>query len=362
MLHCSASCMLPKSGPSLAVASCVVIPFHAALPSALRVPSREGLRAAASGSFAVLRVATAKKRKRYRKPYPGEAKGIVEEMRFVAMRLRNKGTTKVKQRRRKQKQQQQEVEEEEEEEMDGDDDNDEEEEEEEDDEGEKEGDEEEEEAWEEEDDEGEKEESKEEDEETKEEDEEGEQELECDGGNNAEETWQPSVEGYLKYLVDSKLVFDTLDKIVDEATHVAYADFRKLGLERSDALSKDIEWFSQQGYLIPEPSSPGVSYAKYLREISETSLPAFLSHFYNIYFAHISGGQVIGKQVSENILENKELEFYKWEDDVPVLLKTLREKLNKLGEQWTRDEKNKCLREAAKSFKFSGQIIRLIIT
>ncbi|CAN6466734.1 unnamed protein product [Victoria cruziana] len=334
MLHCSISCMLPKSGPPLAVASGRVIPFHAALSSSLRVPSREGLLAAASGSLAVLCMATTKKRKRYRKPYPGEGKGIVEEMRFVAMKLRNNGIPKVKQRR--QKQQQQEAEEE----MDNDE---EEEEEEEEDEEEEEG-------------------GKEEDEEEGRKDEEGEQDVEEEGGINAEVTWQPSVEGYLKYLVDSKLVFDTLDKIVDEATHVAYADFRRIGLERSVALSKDIDWFSQQGYLIPGPSSPGVSYAKYLREISEASPPGFLSHFYNIYFAHISGGQVIGKQVSSKILGNKELEFYKWEDDVPALLKILQEKLNKLGEQWTRDEKNKCLREAAKSFKLSGHIIRLIIT
>jgi len=32
---------------------------------------------------------TLKKRKRYRKLYPGEATGITEEMRFVAMKLRN---------------------------------------------------------------------------------------------------------------------------------------------------------------------------------------------------------------------------------------------------------------------------------
>lgn len=31
--------------------------------------------------------------------------------------------------------------------------------------------------------------------------------------------WDPSVEGYLKFLVDSKLVYDTLEKIVQEAPH-----------------------------------------------------------------------------------------------------------------------------------------------
>jgi len=36
--------------------------------------------------------------------------------------------------------------------------------------------------------------------------------------------WEPSVEGYLKFLVDSKVVFDTMERIVDEAP-VAYCEF-----------------------------------------------------------------------------------------------------------------------------------------
>lgn len=35
------------------------------------------------------------------------------------------------------------------------------------------------------------------------------------------ETWQPSLEGFLRYLVDSKLVFDTVERIVDNANDVA---------------------------------------------------------------------------------------------------------------------------------------------
>nr|POE96982.1 putative inactive heme oxygenase 2, chloroplastic [Quercus suber] len=201
-----------------------------------------------------------KRRKRYRRQYPGESIGITEEMRFVAMRLRN-----------------------------------------------------------------------------------------------------PSMEGFLNYLVDSKLVFNTVERIVDESSHVAYAYFRKTGLERSEALEKDLEWLRQQGFVIPEPSSPGISYAKYLGELSEKSAPLFMCHFYNIYFSHIAGGQVIARQVSEMLLEGRELEFYKWEGNVAELIKDVREKLNMLGEHWCRDEKNRCLKEATKAFRFLGQIVRLII-
>ncbi|XP_068637595.1 probable inactive heme oxygenase 2, chloroplastic [Aristolochia californica] len=228
-----------------------------------------------SGTTTVTPPPVVRKRKRYRKQYPGENKGIVEEMRFVAMRLRPDPSDRE--------------------------------------------------------------------------------------GLSGEEAWEPALEGFLKFLVDSKLVFDTLDRVVNESDHVAYAYFRKTGMERTVGLSKDLEWFREQGHAIPEPGPPGVNYSKYLEEIAEKCAPSFLCHFYNVYFAHITGGQVIVKQVSENILEGRELEFSKWDGDVSEMLKDMREKLNKLGDHWSRDEKNKCLREAAKSFKFSGQIVRLIV-
>lgn len=228
-----------------------------------------------------------RKRKRYRRQYPGESEGITEEMRFVAMRLRNFNGKKVA----------------------------------------------------------------------------VDNKSDSEDENSAQEndTWKPSMEGFLNFLVDSKLVFHTVERIVDESNDVAYAYFRKTGLERSEGLSADIEWFSQQGFLIPEPSNPGVSYAKYLEELAERSAPLFLSHFYNIYFSHIAGGQVIARKVSEELLDGRELEFYRWNGDTQELMKNVREKLNMLGEHWSRDEKNKCLKEATKSFRFLGQIVRLII-
>jgi heme oxygenase (biliverdin-producing, ferredoxin) len=78
---------------------------------------------------------------------------------------------------------------------------------------------------------------------------------------------------------------------------IADAAFRNTGLERSEALKKDLEWFKDQGHTIPEPSSPGISYAHYLEELSEKDPQAFICHFYNIYFAHSAGGRMIGKKV-----------------------------------------------------------------
>ncbi|ONI33676.1 hypothetical protein PRUPE_1G440300 [Prunus persica] len=322
---CATMSLMVKS-VSASMAYAVFSPLHSLKPST--ISTRNGRRAlplCCSGSSTPAPMSTppppistastgtappvVRRRMRYRKQYPGESKGITEEMRFVAMRLRNINGKKLN-------------------------DNDTQSEEDDDDDGDN-------------------------DDNAPEENNSSESDVDGDGGEA--ETWRPSMEGFLKYLVDSKLVFDTVERIVDDSNDVAYAYFRKTGLERSEGLSEDLEWFRQQGMVIPEPSGPGVSYAKYLEELADNSAPLFLCHFYNIYFSHIAGGQVIARQVSEKLLEGRELGFYTWEGDVQELLKGVREKLNKLGVHWTRDDKNKCLRETSKSFRYLGQIVRLII-
>ena len=77
----------------------------------------------------------------------------------------------------------------------------------------------------------------------------------------------------------------------------ADAEFRNTGLERVTPLNKDLNWLKSQGHEIPEPGEPGLSYSAYLRELAEKDPPAFICHFYNVYFAHSAGGRMIGKQV-----------------------------------------------------------------
>ncbi|RZC92123.1 hypothetical protein C5167_028012 [Papaver somniferum] len=222
--------------------------------------------------------------------------------------------------------------------------------------------------------------------------------------------WEPSIDGYIQFLVDSKCVYDTLESIVDKAAvpscrilrtsvitattaaekqkkrypgegkgfveemrFVAMklhtkdqakedAEFRNTGLERAGALAKDLEWFKERGHAIPEPSNSGLSYSQYLEDLSVKDPQAFLCHFYNVYFAHTAGGRMIGKKVAEMILEKRELEFYKWDGDLKQLLQNVRDKLNIVAESWSREEKNHCLEETEKSFKYSGELLRLILT
>lgn len=85
---------------------------------------------------------------------------------------------------------------------------------------------------------------------------------------------------------------------------VADGEFKSTGLERSGQLSKDLDWFKEAGYSIPEPSKPGIAYSNYLQQLSENDPPAFICHFYNIYFAHTAGGRIIGKKALSTFVSN----------------------------------------------------------
>lgn len=174
--------------------------------------------------------------------------------------------------------------------------------------------------------------------------------------------WEPSKKGYVQYLVDSKEVYDTMEAIVEKASHPMYAEFRSTGLERSARLATDLAWFESEGVEIPSCDKLGSEYAKYLTELSETDPPAFICHFYNVYFAHSAGGRMIGRKMAEMVLDGRELEFYKWDGELPDLLTAVKEKLNQVSTSWTREEKDHCLQETEKSFKYSGGILRLLVS
>ncbi|KAI3908054.1 hypothetical protein MKW98_003699 [Papaver atlanticum] len=189
------------------------------------------------------------------------------------------------------------------------------------------------------------------------------------GGNN--ETMaqilmkeKPSLHGYVNFLVDSKVVYDALEKIVTDTDYSSYAELRNTGLERSGALAKDLEWFTEEmGIQIPPPTTAGIAYASYLEEVAVKNPKAIFCHFYDIYFGLAAGGRMLGKRASEKILEKKELEFYKWNNgELSELLQNARERLNKVAQSWSREEKDRCLEETEISFKYSEDIMKLIIS
>ena len=69
---------------------------------------------------------------------------------------------------------------------------------------------------------------------------------------------------------------------------------------------------------------------------------------------------MIGTKVANMILDDYQLAFYKYEGDVRQKLDAVRDELNAVAEEWTREQKDHCLQETQKSFSYSSGILRTI--
>ncbi|KXZ53880.1 hypothetical protein GPECTOR_6g798 [Gonium pectorale] len=174
--------------------------------------------------------------------------------------------------------------------------------------------------------------------------------------------WTPTREGYLRFLTESKAVFDAFERLME--TNEEYASFRKTGLERSAGLAEDLAWFERTYQMTPPAlaeDGPGLTYVRLLEKVAKEDPPAFICHYYNFYFAHTAGGIMIGKRVSSMVLDSHTLEFYKWHTgDVNVMLDGVRRSINIMAESWSDAAKAHCLEETEASFKYSGLILQCI--
>lgn len=122
------------------------------------------------------------------------------------------------------------------------------------------------------------------------------------------EPYTPTRADYLQFLIDSQHVYRAFEEVVNERPELEA--FRKTGLERVDPLERDITFMcNEYGLERTEVGQPGKKYAEVIRGIE--SIPEFMCHYYNYYFAHTAGGRMIGKQMSALLLDKKTLEFYK---------------------------------------------------
>merc|ERR1719163_539645 len=116
-----------------------------------------------------------------------------------------------------------------------------------------------------------------------------------------------------------------------------------------------------QGVACEEPEDgAGEVYATMLRELAASDAPAFVCHFYNVYFAHTAGGQMIGKKVWDMLLDGRTLDFYQWEGDLPEMMAAVKADINTLAEGWTEEQRQHCLDETMKSFQYSGALLQYI--
>ena len=71
---------------------------------------------------------------------------------------------------------------------------------------------------------------------------------------------------------------------------------------------------------------------------------------------------MIGKQVSEAVLDGWMGAFYRWDGNVSVLLNGVRDSLNEMGSGWSEEEKRASMEETPETFKMAGSLMRLMAT
>lgn len=175
--------------------------------------------------------------------------------------------------------------------------------------------------------------------------------------------FSPTAKGFLSFMVESKVVYDTFEDIMQQGAVPYYKQLTNTGLERGQALAADIEHMRQQwGLEVPVAAEDGVghTYAKLLRELSTSNPPAFMCHYYNHHFAHTAGGRMIGKSVSNAVLDGWSGAFYQWEGDVKAHLEGVRATINSVASQWSREEKDACIQETPHTFCWGGRLVQLI--
>jgi heme oxygenase len=187
---------------------------------------------------------------------------------------------------------------------------------------------------------------------------------------SVQEPYIPTHADYLQFLVDSQHVYQALEDVVhdtsrdndnDDASSSSpsssspLAPFRNTLLERVGPLEIDIRYVcGEYGLSRPLPTQSATWYATHLRSIP--SIPEFMCHYYNFYFAHTAGGRMIGKQMAALLLDKKTLEFYKWDGDLNVIKAEVKANIELLAATWTDEQKQECVDATAMAFRGGGGI------
>lgn len=170
--------------------------------------------------------------------------------------------------------------------------------------------------------------------------------------------YSPTHMDYLRFLVDSNAVYVALEEIVNGSEKLAR--LRNSGLERTQALEKDIAWMCDKyGLEKPDVGMAGKGYAEKLKAImanGDDDIPEFMCHYYNTYFAHLAGGRMMGKHFSKSLLDGETLEFHKWGENVNALKPRLKSQIEELALEWSREERDQCINATMGAFQGGGQV------
>lgn len=173
------------------------------------------------------------------------------------------------------------------------------------------------------------------------------------------DAWYPSKTDFLQFLVDSRAVYHYFEnQLVNDPDHPLFEPFRNTGLERLDALDRDIDYLNALGVSVDGPTEAATRYVDYLQALIQREPESVLCHWYNYYFAHSAGGRMIGRLMQDRLFGGRHFAFYEWDGDVKQILAKVRVVIDQVASKWSRDTKDTCLKETGLAFGYSGTVLQ----
>ena len=171
--------------------------------------------------------------------------------------------------------------------------------------------------------------------------------------------WNPKRSDFMQFLVDSRTVYDYFEnQLTNNQDYPMFLRFANTGLERVEALDKDIKFLNGLGVVTPKPTDAATNYIQYLQGLINEKPESVLCHWYNYYFAHSAGGRMIGRLMQDRLFGGKQFQFYEWETDVKQILGKVRTIIDQVANEWSRDIKDECLKETSLAFGYSGTVLQ----
>jgi heme oxygenase (biliverdin-producing, ferredoxin) len=173
------------------------------------------------------------------------------------------------------------------------------------------------------------------------------------------DAWLPSHADFMQFLADSLCVYTYFEQELTAGEHpnAMFGRFANTGLERVDAIKADMAYLNGLGVPTAQPTAAATRYVEYMKNLEKERPESVLCHWYNYYFAHSAGGRMIGRMMQDKLFDGRKFAFYEWDADVKQLLAPVRESIDAVASEWSRDVKDDCIKETGLAFGYSGTIL-----
>lgn len=172
-------------------------------------------------------------------------------------------------------------------------------------------------------------------------------------------TWYPSNTDVVRFLIETKKVHKALRAGVHENTRPEYLRLRDVEMGTVAAMDRDIARILLETDADPVSRyCPGKKYASYLETLARTESTLFLAHYYAIYFAHASGGGLIGRRIEDVMSLSLPLETFQYPKSKD--LNDMKDQMYSVSSNWSIEEREKTVEEVDTIFAYANTLLRIL--